>query len=275
MNGKKFEPKSAEKDWRSKGYFHCPAPAPNTRPPVTPLADPWQWWQFACHRAKNGQFDLVPGLLEICQDPEDAIQAHMSATLLGDAGANKAFEPLIPLLRTTDNTELAVKLCLSLTLRGRLADVPVLLDALVDIGMDEGGDTIASGIARLLEADGMANSDPAAFTSFGDYCEAVMNRHQELIDQLGGDQVFVFRGEPVGVVSTARRLLEMVREPKLPLDLSRKFVVSTGIDCASWYEDGRLKSLIAADALEAFLESPDAAKYEDGVRYFFGHRVPD
>ena len=40
-------------------------------------------------------------------------------------------------------------------------------------------------------------------------------------------------------------------------------------------KEGVIQPLATAAILEEFLESPEAAKYEDGVRYFFGHRIPD
>ena len=38
---------------------------------------------------------------------------------------------------------------------------------------------------------------------------------------------------------------------------------------------GKLQPLSAAAIVEEFLESRESEKYEDGVRYFFGHRIPD
>ena len=51
---------------------------------------------------------------------------------------------------------------------------------------------------------------------------------------------------------------------------------TTGLDCRSFYStEYRLQPLSAAAVVEEFLESLDADKYEPGVRYFFGHRIPD
>ncbi|MEZ4271726.1 MAG: hypothetical protein R3C68_09935 [Myxococcota bacterium] len=54
-----------------------------------------------------------------------------------------------------------------------------------------------------------------------------------------------------------------------------KFEVATGIDCSEMFYERMPQPLVAAKIVEEFLESPDVDKYEDGVRYFFGHRIPD
>jgi hypothetical protein len=55
----------------------------------------------------------------------------------------------------------------------------------------------------------------------------------------------------------------------------RRFEASTGIDCSGFYKDRNFQPLTAAAILEDFLESPEVARYEEGVRYFFGHRIPE
>ncbi|NJK31974.1 MAG: hypothetical protein HC927_05885 [Deltaproteobacteria bacterium] len=55
----------------------------------------------------------------------------------------------------------------------------------------------------------------------------------------------------------------------------RRFEASTGIDCSEFYSDGEFFPLVAAARLEAWIDSPEADRYEPGVRYFFGHRIPN
>ena len=50
---------------------------------------------------------------------------------------------------------------------------------------------------------------------------------------------------------------------------------STGIDCSGFYQEEKPQPLTAAAIIEDFLESSESQHYEKGVRYFFGHRIPD
>jgi hypothetical protein len=81
------------------------------------------------------------------------------------------------------------------------------------------------------------------------------------------------------VRGTAERLLNLVRQPDPDvleaIDLHLRFEASTGVDCSGFFSGTRLQPLSVAGVVEQFLESPEAAKYKDGVRYFFGHRIPD
>jgi hypothetical protein len=47
------------------------------------------------------------------------------------------------------------------------------------------------------------------------------------------------------------------------------------VDGRAFFKDFKLQPLTAAAVVEEFLDSPEAAKYKDGFRYFFGHRIPD
>ncbi|NVB40421.1 hypothetical protein G6O69_21455 [Pseudenhygromyxa sp. WMMC2535] len=63
----------------------------------------------------------------------------------------------------------------------------------------------------------------------------------------------------------------------LPSWVRRRFEAATGIDCRAMFDPkvkGRWRPLQAAAIAERFLASPEAERYEDGVRYFFGHRIP-
>jgi hypothetical protein len=53
------------------------------------------------------------------------------------------------------------------------------------------------------------------------------------------------------------------------------FEATTGVPCGAFFNaKWQLQSLAAAAVMEDFLASGDAARYEPGVRYFFGRRVP-
>ena len=263
-----------ENDWRGKGYFNCPIPA-DIKLPRSPLTDPWLWWQMAVHRAKAGDFTLLPGLIEIALEADDHFLEAACSLLLGDAGNSGCFEVIIRELIATSSTELTINFCDALATRGKLADVPIILDSYENIATIEDAAVIPSHLSKLLEPEVGAIADPSQFPSLDDYHAIVLNRYQELLDIFGTDQLLVLRGERFGVIPLAKQMLDRARRPYFPIDLSRKFSTSTGIDSAQFYEKREFQPLTTAAIVEEFLESPEAAEYEDGVRYFFGHRIPD
>jgi hypothetical protein len=88
----------------------------------------------------------------------------------------------------------------------------------------------------------------------------------------------ICEGRPFSLIAFARRLLDRIAEGRDTDRIERGrflFEANTGIDCRGYYLEGRLQPLVAAGIVEDFLESPEAETFEPGVRYFFGHRIPD
>jgi hypothetical protein len=99
----------------------------------------------------------------------------------------------------------------------------------------------------------------------------------ELSVQAPSDTMAFLKGRALSLVDLASRMLD---------DLGSGFVggfahyrvmfeAYTGLDCSHFYQEHHLRNLSAAATLEDFRENYDAAQYEPGVRYFFGHRIPD
>jgi hypothetical protein len=107
------------------------------------------------------------------------------------------------------------------------------------------------------------------------YKEGVLALYRELATSLGSDNVFLFKGELLNTVRVAQQLLESSRQPHFRTFYRRKFEAMTGIDCSKFYVERIFQPMSAAAIVEAFLESADSVKYKPGVRYFFGHRIPD
>ncbi len=109
-----------------------------------------------------------------------------------------------------------------------------------------------------------------------EYLGLVMHRHEALCSQHGGGDLLIFNGEPSGVRYFAHRLAHDIGPARrAEADLRRRFEASTGIDCHDMFVDKVFQPLAAARLAESFLNSEQAATYQDGVRYFFGHRIPD
>ena len=249
------EDTSYEGDWRGKGYFSCPAPPANIELPSSPLTDPWLWWQVAFYRAKNGDFALLPGLIEIVLEADDHFLEATCSLLLGDAGTSDCFDVIIRELTTTGSTELTLDFSDALATRGRLADVPVILQAYMNVADIEDAAVIPTHLSDLLEAEVGVIADPSLLPSLNEYETRVMNRYHELVKECGTDQLLVVQGEKFGVVPLAKQLFDRARRPHFPSDLRRRFSTSTGIDTARFFKNGEFQPLTAAAMIEEFLES--------------------
>ena len=82
---------------------------------------------------------------------------------------------------------------------------------------------------------------------------------------------------PYDICALARALLDIARNNSTHViyDMRHRLEAFTGLDCRPMLHPTGLRALTAAAILEDFLQSDAAANYEPGVRYFWGHRIPD
>jgi hypothetical protein len=267
-------------NWEGTGYFGVPKLPPETSPTPSYLADrPDLLWTVAFQRATQGDIQLLPSLIDLYKQSQDETLQHLCVTLLGDAGPMACFPAIIREiereLNETTRYEVTLDWCDALFVRGRLADVPLMLAAYENLAYLRDADIIPCRISELLEYPIGRLIDPRNFESNTAYRAAVIGRYEQLVQELGSDQALVFGGKRFGVVPFARMFLDRVRHPHVPSFWRRKFEASTGINCTAFYRDEIFQPLTAAATIEGFLESPEAAQYQDGPRYFFGHRIPD
>lgn len=262
-------------DWEGLGYFGCPDRPTGLELPADKITDPWSLWIIAFHRSKLGDFTYLSALTTSLKNSADWLLVTTCSDLLGDAGTEGCFESLLEGLREVRDFPRAREICRALYLRGKLSDVPMLVNVYENFSSIKEAEIIPVWIADLLEKEDGLISEPTHFEDEEDYCDAVMNSYWQLIDELGSDQVFVFNGVRFSVTTLGQHIIERVRQPFVRSTLRQKFEASTGINCTKFYRGGELQPLSTAAIVEKFLESPEAEKYEDGVRYFFGHRIPD
>ena len=134
---------------------------------------------------------------------------------------------------------------------------------------------------------GAFQSSAYPFTDIEAKWQAFWDEHKDI-------QLSVFRGAGAlslsvqnAASSTIRGLeAEFVARPVSTLTLSgslalldtalrRRFEPATGLDCSEIFADDTVHPLAAAAIAEEFLDSDAAARFEDGVRYFFGRRIPE
>ncbi|AEI64244.1 hypothetical protein LILAB_11675 [Corallococcus macrosporus] len=113
-----------------------------------------------------------------------------------------------------------------------------------------------------------------------EYLNLVERTFQEVVStQKLFEQDALWEGGRLDIRAVAQRLLTRVRDCTHPdrIEVGRMLLEgTTGLDFRAFFNgSGRLQSLTAAAITEEFLERGDADKYQPGVRYFFGHRIPD
>lgn len=267
-------------NWEGRGYFGVPH-QPARAFPVRPLEDATATWMSAFQHARQGNFRYVGEVARLIGHEREELLYDLCADLLGDAGLSAVFADLLAFLALDDlNTDLTYAWCQAIAARGRLGDIPALLDAyeanISDINDDN--EIVPIYIASVIEpAEVSPLYNTENFSNVGQYRASVADRCQALAQRFGGDDVLLWRGEPTSVRRMARHLLEAAgpRKLVLPHRTRHRFEASTGIDCTAMFDRrGNFKALAAAAIAEAFLDSPAAEKYVDGVRYFFGHALP-
>jgi hypothetical protein len=264
-------PQSNRLAWKGAGYHAFPLAG---KPDPDRDAHLWRDFERVLGQARRGDFAAVPDLVDLYDQAESWLLARAYVTLLGDAGTPAAFARVLPVVVAQEEPTYQVQLSEALTTWGKLAVIPVILAGWETLEGFNDADAIPGYLSRVLEEQ----PGPVAAADRADtdgYRARVMGRYAELVARHGSADVLLFRGSPVSVRKIAGLILDDLAAGDLDPYLRRRFEATTGIDCSSFYEDGSLRPLAAAAAVEQFLEGPEPAKYEDGVRYFFGHRIPD
>lgn len=111
------------------------------------------------------------------------------------------------------------------------------------------------------------------------YAAQVRDAAAALEPRLASPDQAVTAGQPLDLAALVARLHDRIHSGESSssrMEWERMcFEASTGIDCGTFYENGRLQRLAALAVLEDFMDSGQGARFERGVRYFFGHRVDD
>jgi hypothetical protein len=256
-------------DFEGAGFFGIPHFADDFRLPDRPGPDPWLFCAYALDRAKRGDFAHIPTLLNLYGTTDNLDIDSLCTGFLAVAGPASCFSRIVEIVKQESNIRKALPFCGAMSARGELSYVPILLEKYL---VDETNDD-----AQLLPIyirDAIGDIPYSAETDV--YEDVILDQYQRMIDRFGSDKVLVFRGELYSVPLLARSILDKVAEPTyFHMQWRIDFEAATGIDCSSWYQDGRVRPLAVAAIVEEFLESPNAAQYEEGIRYFFGHRIPD
>ncbi len=286
-------------------HFLHPPPADIRDPRYLVSPEPREVIAAVLAHARAGNFGAFDHLLRLMLRDEAAWTWNACTNLLSYAAPFSTIRKLVRAVLTEAPTPpdpgTRWYLCRILSGCKGLWAVPVILDVYSELRAPEQADLIPTYLSYLLEptrgpiADGppaLPAPEPPAPTGFTTeevvrydlegFRAAVLARYTELRAVVGAgteDRTAVFEGEPLSLDRVARRLLGRLRvgEDADEIEIGRMiFEAHTGVNCAAFYKPlGPLQPLAAAAIVEDYLESGDAARFEPGVRYFFGHRIPD
>lgn len=277
-------------DQSGAGFFLEPISLDDPKLQADPRKDAWLQAQEALRKATLGDFSGIAPLVDL-YDSDDLGLAGVCYQLLGHAGNSACFSRMRDMVGGPElDWEGKIDFCLAMATGDTLSAVPLIVAtyaSLWSVGA-EGVEMIPHVLCRELEArperlahpdlqdTGPAHDDLDAQV-LRTYENAVLSRHQELAQHFGTDRVHVDHGEQFGVVALAQRMLRDIGAGEFhwigPARL--RFEASTGIDCRAFFDNRSFKPLRAAAIVEEFLDSPRARYFEPGVRYFFGHPIPD
>ena len=112
------------------------------------------------------------------------------------------------------------------------------------------------------------------------YLDLLMEQYSSAIKKVAktGTKLF-YRGSPFSFLNWTQGLLKRIADfdPRENFATDRMFFEGhTGIRCNHFFtSNGKFLPHTAAATIEDFLESESSSNYKAGVRYFFGHRIPD
>ena len=226
-------------------------------------------------KAKRGDFSDISELVDLYDAADSWLLSAAYIALLGDTGTPAAFDRVLPIVQARVEPTYQVDLSVALTVWGKLWVVPSILVGLEGLEGFQDAEDIPPALSEMLEETPGPIADAADHERKDEYRAIVLSRYEELKGRFGIDDVMVLRGDRFGVPRLAGLMLAELSAGRLDLYLRRRFEASTGIDCSAFYQNETLRPLAATAVIEKFLENPTGTKYEDGVRYFWGHRIPD
>jgi len=290
-------------DWRFNG-LQWEAPPPIDLLSDAALSDPNPWIVVASvvERARSGDHASARRLRDFFERREPASLNRIALLVFADTAPNGSLSSLADALQSAEPSTRA-HAAEAAALTGSLSLVPAMLAAWERARSSTDHETIGFALSELLEpepgpiAESVGSYDlpppeepltPAARESYRMVQEAYRDVDSPVLPGLVREALAahagaatagtaLWRAAPYDIRAVARELLEIARDNRTHViyDLRHRFEAFTGIDCRPMLHALRLQPLAIAAIGEAFLQSEAARRYEPGVRYFWGHRIPD
>lgn len=290
-------------DWRVHGFgFDSPPPINLRSSDALNSANPWIVLAAVLERAKSGDHSTVRLLSQFFYAKEPFALNRIALLLVGDLGRDSDLQLLLEAM-ASDDSQVRLYAAEASQIAGRLWLVPSMLAAWHRAYSLDEREGIGYAISKLLERELGSIADEAsifrlpkippedATASLREYWakrvaddttderfpDLVMDAYDQLSKKFGTSRVTVWRGMLFGVADLARDFLSRVSAGKAGdfFTYRHKFEANTGINCDDFFVDVKPQYLSIRVCLESFLESGNASGFEQGVRYFFGHRIPD
>lgn len=262
-------------DFEAAGYFGCLLPSAHSEKSPSLSSDPWLSWEYIIHEAMRGRFDHFSRVASLFRDANNYVLQNICEISLGNAGTLAAIASIEEDVLCSQDTLLKISYCSLLASSGWLATIPLILRIYRDVRHFNDSDIVTVRLSDLLEKEPGSVCLPASNLPIERYSGLVMDRYEVLKARFGTDRIAVFEGEVFSVENLAGSMLKHLRDNTFEPEHRQKFEAATGLDCSGFYQKRILQPLTAAALIERFLESGQASKYLPGVRYFFGHRIPD
>lgn len=291
-------------DWRVNGlHFDSVPPLDLLAPTALDAANPWIVLSSVIEHAKTGDHTQVRRLRRFFHAVEPFALNLISLLLVGDIASDT---DLVLLQETmeSDDRDARVHAAKAARFAGRLWLVPTMLEAWHRAETMDHRESIGFAISDLLESGTGSIANEASHYNLParplstvrnprlrEFLEKRATRKAEperfpglvndayarLTDRFGTDRITVWCGDLFDVTILAQEFLTKVQGSTLaPLFTYRhKFEANTGIDCRRFFVDLWPQRLEIQVVLEDFLTFDAATKYKPGVRYFFGHPIPD
>jgi hypothetical protein len=264
-------------------------------------SNPWIVLASTLERAKHGDHEPIGQLERLVRaDNQNPLVINLALELVGTAGTRDQLGLLVDIMLHGEDY-LSAEACGAASCAGILSLVPSMLAAWTRTTNFRHRQTISLRLGLLLEEwDGpittmerayesergeeMEEEDPEKeiFATPSQYIYMIRTAVAKVRSRSSSDDSPVIFGRQFGVVSLAKYMLDLLRSDidlstlgPMFLVLRHRFDASTGINCSRFFKQRKLQPLAATAILEEFLESSEVEKYVEGVRYFFGHRVPD
>lgn len=281
--------------------FHFTVPPPGDIHTARYLysSDPDEVLASVLANFQRGNFAVSDVLLRLLQSDDSMFMWNAGCTLLGYGAPMHSVRAFVRWALAQDDDESTTFYASKIgAAAGGLWSVEPTLERFRGMNDENERVLICSCLSWLLESDsGAIERGPASFTPRSDesspfslsylqpddgvYLRYARDRMKYLHDQKNlRDDTVIAEGEVLNLAGIVRRLLERVSSQAASAGRIghglRIFRAMTGVDCRDVYtRDGSLQPLTTAAVLEDWLDSGAAAHFQPGVRYFFGHRIPE
>jgi hypothetical protein len=282
-------------------HFASPPPADVISDRYLNSSDPGDVLACVLARCQQGSFDAVSRLLDVLRREDSAVVTNACCQLIGFTGGRRLLEQIVQQYAgELDDPGVQHDVPAAIVNAGALWAVPHLL-AMHEVAVDvHARISLEQRLSLLLEPDSGPvwqgpeersvvedDSLPEAFREERieldeqGYRALVLGRLKELqaSGSLNDRNVFYAEGAPLEVEQLARTMMRRIGSNDFLYRIEWERMVleaTTGVSCRAFFNsEGRLQPLAAVAVIEEFLDSRDAARFAPGVRYFFGHRVPD